>query len=725
MSSNPSRPPSPRASSPNSRSAAAKLGAFLGMSALGGVLVAGLMAPGAAALSTVTDATGSMLEEIPAGMELPEPSQQSVMRYADGSHMATFFAENRIVVPLEQISQPMRDAVVAIEDKRFYEHRGVDPQGIARAFVNNITGGPLEGASTLTQQYVRNSLIEQGRQTGDAEQIDAATETSVGRKLREISLAVALEKQEDKDAILAGYLNIAQFGPSEYGVEAAARHYFSIPASQLSIVQAALLAGITQSPNRWDPVGHPEDAKTRRDTVLMEMHDQGFITDAEYQEALATTIEEMLVVQNTPNGCEAAGSAAYFCEYVVKDLLNNDAWGESRDERTAMLYRGGLVIDTTLQPALQTAAQQSLERTIPISDPSNIDTSLVSVEPHTGKIVAMAQNTEFGRTTDGNPDVTLINVNVGRGHGGGLGFQAGSAFKVFTLVEWLNAGHGLYDRVNQAERRYPARSWEISCAPEYADTYEPSNLYTMASGTTTVAQATKLSTNIPFIDMANKLDLCAIMEDASKMGVERGDGGDLVPRPSAVLGTNEVTPLSMANSFATIAARGQACKPLAVTRIATGAGEEIASLPSECEQVLPEGVMDTTTLALTQVMQAGGTGAKSTIGRPAAAKTGTANDAANGWFVGYTPQYATAVWTGHRAGNKPMMNVRVNGRYHSTVYGSTLSGPIWQRYMIDAHQGVLVESFTAPTRMAPKANSRGNRSTRDPGTSSTSTSGSR
>ena len=405
-------------------------------SGLGGVLLAGLLVPAAASVGAVTNSAEKMIGELPQEVSLPEPSEQSVMRWADGTLMARFYAENRIIVPMDRINQTMRDAVVAIEDKRFFEHNGVDPTGIMRAVVNNVTGGPLEGASTLTQQYVRNSLIEAGRQAGDEELIDSARETTVGRKLREISLALAVEKQMSKEEVLHGYLNIAQFGPSQYGVEAAAQHYFSISAADLDANQAALLAGITQSPNRWDPVQYPEAAETRRNVVLGEMVSQGYIDRATYDAAIATPVPAMLNVSDTRNGCAQAGSAAYFCEYVVKDLLNNESWGSTRAERTQMLYRGGLIVDTTLDPALQEAGWESLVGAVPVDDRSGVDASLVTVQPGTGHIVAMVQNTDWGDPSEERPDATQVNLNVGRSHGGGLGFQAGSSFKAFTLVEW-------------------------------------------------------------------------------------------------------------------------------------------------------------------------------------------------------------------------------------------------------------------------------------------------
>ena len=696
-------------------------------SGLGGVLLAGLLVPAAASVGAVTNSAEKMIGELPQEVSLPEPSEQSVMRWADGTLMARFYAENRIIVPMDRINQTMRDAVVAIEDKRFFEHNGVDPTGIMRAVVNNVTGGPLEGASTLTQQYVRNSLIEAGRQAGDEELIDSARETTVGRKLREISLALAVEKQMSKEEVLHGYLNIAQFGPSQYGVEAEAQHYFSISAADLDANQAALLAGITQSPNRWDPVQYPEAAETRRNVVLGEMVSQGYIDRATYDAAIATPVPAMLNVSDTRNGCAQAGSAAYFCEYVVKDLLNNESWGSTRAERTQMLYRGGLIVDTTLDPALQEAGWESLVGAVPVDDRSGVDASLVTVQPGTGHIVAMVQNTDWGDPSEERPDATQVNLNVGRSHGGGLGFQAGSSFKAFTLVEWVNSGRGLWDSVSQEEKNFRAGSWKISCAPDLVDNYSPNNLYN-ATGNTTVLQATRLSTNLPFIHMANRLDLCDIMDDAEALGVERGDGEELEPRPSAILGTNNVTPLSMANAFASLANRGSACKPVSITKVADTDGNEYEVPGAECEQVIEQRVADTTTYALTQVMTRGGTGDNAILrGRPSAGKTGTANDAANAWFVGYTPQYSTAVWLGHRTGNKSMQGVRINGRGYSTVYGSTISAPVWRTFMNRAHQGLPVERFASvpqpPRRPAATATPRSSRTTTAPTTGTESSEG--
>ncbi|NCD19468.1 MAG: penicillin-binding protein, partial [Actinobacteria bacterium] len=363
----------PRGMSPRSSSrilrppqVLAMLLAFLLVSGVGGFLMAGMAVPFVTAAGTVANSTTGLFNELPTELDIDKPSEQSIMLAADGSVLATFYADNRIIVGYEDIAPSMRDAIVAIEDRRFYEHNGVDPEGMARAFVSNTFNNSTEGASTLTQQYVKNIFIERGRVTGDQEIIEEATEQTYGRKLQEARYAIALEEKYSKDEILTGYLNIAQFGASVYGVEAAARAYFSKSASELTVSESALLAGVPQAPGKWDPLRNPENAIARRDQVLSDMLELGFITRAEYNEATALTIEEMLNPQTISSGCGSAGTAAYFCEYVVKELLNNESFGETVDARRALLLRGGLVVETTLDPKHQKAAYDAVASTVPV-----------------------------------------------------------------------------------------------------------------------------------------------------------------------------------------------------------------------------------------------------------------------------------------------------------------------------------------------------------------------
>lgn len=666
------------------------------LAGLSGVLAAGLVMPAVAAVGNTTETGVKIFDDLPTELSLEPPSEQSVMLAADGSLLATFYADNRIVVGLDQVAPIMREAVVAVEDKRFYEHGGIDPEGLVRAAVKTVIEDETQGGSTLTQQYVKNVLIEAGRVSGDQEAIDAATEVSLGRKLREAKLAVALEQQMTKDEILEGYLNIAQFGPSQYGVEAAARYYFNTTASELNIAEAAMLAGITQSPGRWDPVRNPENALIRRNTVLSLMREQGVITQEEYDVESAIPIADMLDIQPTTQGCSPAGISAYFCDFVVRTILNDPIYGETIDDRRRLLNRGGLTIATTIDPAKQALAYESIVGAVPINDGSGISGSVVTVEPGTGKVVAMAQNTNYANATPESPRDTLVNFNTDNAYGGSSGFQTGSSFKAFVLTEWLESGRSLSESVDATRRNFPRSSWNISCAPEYAADFNPKNAESFASGPMSVLNATRLSVNTAYAAMANQLDICAIADTAAAMGVHTAQGTELQVNPSMVLGSNTIAPLTMAAAFATYASGGTYCAPVPITSVQDRDGAELPIPDPGCEQVIEPQIAAAQTYALEQVVQSGTARGNGLAGRPAAGKTGTANEDWHSWFVGYTPQLSTAVWIGYSEGNIPMQRVTINGRYYRYVYGGVLAAPTWSRYMNAAHEGMPVIGFPAP-----------------------------
>lgn len=676
----------------------AALLAFLLACTAGGIALAGLAMPIVAATGTVTTATTSLFDDLPTELTFTEPSEQSVILASDGSELARFYAENRVVVGSEDISQHLKDAVVAIEDERFYEHNGIDPQGLIGAAFNNFTGGELAGGSTITQQYVKNLLIEEGRNSNDPELIAAATERTIARKLSEARTAMAIEKQLTKDEILTGYINIAMFGPSQYGAEAASQFFFSVPAKDLSIPQAAMLAGITQSPGRWNPLTNPDQAKNRRDTVLAKMYELGYINEQEFREAVALSIDDMLDISTPTNGCESAGISVYFCEYVVKDLLASESWGESQEDRLNLLYRGGLVIHTTLDPVKQRAAYESVIQHIPVNDPSGVEMAMSSVEPGTGKIVSMVQNTNYGTASPEDPNATTVNLNVGTDRGGGFGFQSGSTFKVYTLIEWIRSGRSVQERVDASRDTYSRDDFTISCAPDLADDYNPSNIEGIGSGMMTVLESTTRSVNLSFIDMATQLDLCNITGVAEQMGVRSGSGDPLMPRPSSVLGSNNVTPLSTANSMATLSSGGIMCEPMSFTKIENQDGEVIAELQPSCSRALEEDVADTTTEVLQTVVADGGTGFRAQIpGHEAAGKTGTANMDYHAWFMGYTTQEATAVWLGHMEGNISMFYTTINGQYNVEVYGGLYPAMVFSTYHTRILEGVEPVPFDLQT----------------------------
>ncbi|QJC22540.1 penicillin-binding protein [Arcanobacterium buesumense] len=702
--------------------ALAALLSFFLLCGLGGTLLAAMAIPVAATSGMAVNAVTKVFDDLPTQIDFTTPSEASVIVAADGTKLASFYSENRIVVASEDISQFIKDAAVSIEDQRFYQHNGIDAQGILGAAFSNLTGSSsLAGGSTITQQYVKNALIEKGRIDDDDEQIAAATEQTIARKLNEARFAVAVENNMSKDEILTAYLNIAQFGPSQYGVEAASRYYYSKPAKDVTLEQAAMLAGITQAPGRWDPVTNPEGALTRRNTVLSTMLEQGYIDQAQYDAASAVSIEDMLSVSPAYNGCAEAGISANFCEYVVRDVLNSELLGQTRDERIQKLYRGGLTIHSTVNPADQQAAYDALIAQVPLGDPSNIDMALSSVEPGTGKIRAMVQNRPFGNPSDEEPLATKVNNNVGEDMGGGAGFQPGSTFKIFTLVDWIAKGHGPNDTVNGSRQiTIPANKWNISCAPGLADTFSPSNNAGIGYGNMSVVNATRNSVNTAYADMSSKLDLCDITKTAEAMGarqgsfvnasmiedlhragltnVKEGDITPIIPRPTQVLGVNPTTPLSMAVAVATLAADGNACKPHAFTQITDRDGNVLADQQPECRQVIDKDVARTVNGVLQQIPQPGATGAAAVLagGRPSGGKTGTTDGAYHAWYVGYTPQLASAVWSGHMTGNIPMLNLVVNGVFHGTVYGGTLAAPAFRSFMNAALANEPIVSFARP-----------------------------
>ncbi|QJW35734.1 transglycosylase domain-containing protein [Cellulosimicrobium protaetiae] len=678
--------------------------AFVLVSGVGGVLAAGLLVPLAAGANTATDTAVEVFDELPADLEPGPLSEQSRIYANDGTtRLATFYTENRIVVPLDQVSQPMKDAVIAIEDKRFWEHGGVDVEGIPRAFVNNLTGGSTQGASTLTQQYVKNVLIEQAVRDDDVMAQHEAKADTLGRKAREAKLAISLEKQMTKEEILQGYLNIAQFGRSVYGVETAARHYFNTTAAELNYLQAATIAGITKAPGKYDPSADAELAQSRRNTVLLTMYQQGYITKEEYDTGWKTPIADTLSIQPLEAGCQASGGSAFFCDYVTKIIMSDPVFGETKDERVGLLYRGGLDIYTTLDPNMQVAAEQHAAAAVPADDPSQIEDAIVSIEPGTGKILAMAQNRAFDNTEQPAPNTTAVNYNVDQAHGSSNGFSPGSTWKPFVLAEWLKEGHSLYETVSANKRTWTLnRDFHASCARFGTEQWTPANSDGPGSGSMSVLKATYNSVNTAYTTMASQLDLCGVANTAKAAGFQPSmlvDEGEVKVRPSMILGTQNSSPLQMAAAYATFASGGTYCSPIAITKVVGSDGQELPVPSANCQpNAIDPQIANTVTYALQQVLtQGSGRGNALADGRISAGKTGTANNNTHTWFIGYTPQVATAVWIGNAEGDVPMNGrFTINGKTRSYWYGSSLAAPTWRDYMNQILAGQPAPGFADP-----------------------------
>ncbi|MDR0591939.1 MAG: transglycosylase domain-containing protein, partial [Bifidobacteriaceae bacterium] len=666
------------------------LAGFLVISVACGILGSAVFLP-AVAVSTVATETGvKVLAAVPSQVQIPELSERSYMYAADGALLATFYAQNRVIVALDEISQPMQDAIVALEDRRFWEHSGVDVQGMARAFVNNSIDGDIQGASTLTQQFVKNSLIQQAELLGDDAAASAATDRSYARKLREARMAVELEKQHGKKKVLEGFLNIAQFGPSLYGVEAAANYYFGISAKDLTAVQAATIAAVTQAPNALDPENFPVANRARRDDALRAMLRDKYITQLEFDEAIAVDVSESLNLTPTPASCEAADAfdAGFFCDYVVAEILASAAFGEDGPARVALLQRGGLKIHTTLDLAMQNAAVAAIESQVPVGDPSGVGQALSAVEPGTGKIKAMAQNRHYKSGQSDDATYTAINYNVDLAYGGSSGFQPGSTFKPFILAQWLVAGHALQEPFDGSKQNYAANdTFPAKCMDGgVIMAHKAFSIRAGARKNNTAYQATVGSMNASYIAMERKLDLCEIRDLAAAMGVKRADGGELTLVPTFTLGVNEVSPLAMAGAYATFASGGTFCAPTSIESVTDSAGNPIELPGPQCNRVLDEGVANAVSMALAGVVS-GGTGTAARLdGRPAAGKTGTTDSSWAAWFVGYTPQLATAVWTGYPDEQK-ILSGRIGGRWYGEAFGGQLAAPVFARFMDAALAG--------------------------------------
>ena len=464
---------------------------------------------------------------------------------------------------------------------------------------------------------------------------------------------------------------------------------------------SALLAGLTNAPGAYDPIAYPDKAKDRMNWVLDKMLEEQFITQEEWQAGQDTKIEDMLHVTETVGGCGTAGSAAYFCEYVKSEIENSELFGATRDERSKRLLRGGLTITTTLDMSKQAAADAAVQEYVPTGDPSNVKAALSSVEPGTGRIVAMSQNTNYGLATEEDSSTTQISFSADASHGGlentdgTSGFQPGSTFKAFVLAEWYQEGHSGYETMNTSPATFGPSSWRISCDPSKADTWTVGNANASEGGTHNVIQNTAMSINVGFARMTQQMDICDITRMAANLGVTTNSGQALTPTPSIALGSQEVTPLQMASAYATFAAHGVYCRPIAIDSITDADGKPTEVPSAGCTQAMDGTAADKTAQTLTHVLSdKTGTGKDVPLnGRQAAGKTGTTESMDNAWFTGFTPQLSTAVWLGHSEGYSSMDHQYVGGRYYQTMYGSDAPAPLWKMYMDAALAGQPAVGF--------------------------------
>ncbi|SDK48307.1 transglycosylase domain-containing protein [Streptomyces indicus] len=662
---------------------------FLGVSVLSGAVMAGIALPAAGVFGLAAKGSVEEFDEIPANLQQPPLMQRTTITDANDNPIATVFARDRTLVDIKNISPYMQKAIVAIEDSRFYEHGAVDLKGILRALNENArSGGVSQGASTLTQQYVKNVFVEEAMD--DPAKFREATQQTLGRKIRELKFAIQVEEKLGKKKILENYLNITFFGQQAYGVEAAAQRYFSKPAKDLNLQEAALLAGIVQSPSRYDPVNDEQEAKKRRNVVLQRMVATGDISQQEADKAKASDIK--LKVSKPKNGCiTATNGAGFFCDYVKRAFLDSPTFGDTREERVEKWNRGGLRIKTTLDPQAQESVQASLKDHVYQKD--SVAAAATIVEPGSGKILAMGQSRPYGGESKKNE--TVINYSVDRRMGDSQGFPTGSTFKPFVAAAAIEQGKPL-DQVYPAPYEMPYPAPISGCDSTYnnpaGDTVENENESEV--GPYALKEAMEKSVNTYFVQMIADIGMCPVLEMTKKLHVTQGDGKPITEQPSPLtLGSDSISPLTMASAYATFANRGTYCSPVAIESITDANGKSLEVPKSTCEQAMSVQTADAINSLLSGVVDSG-TGAKAGLsGRDNAGKTGTTDSRKNAWFVGYTPNMSGAVWVGSPTQSVEMQNITIGGRFHGKVFGGEVPGPIWRDAMSGALEGKDAPQF--------------------------------
>lgn len=680
----------------STRSAAGVIGGLLGLvglSVVAGILVSTAITPAIAMTSAAAGSTIDIFDNLPSVLDIDALILPSTIyaKNAAGKEapLATYYDQNRIPVTFGQIAPVAYDAILSSEDPRFYQDGGIDLTGTMRALVSNLHGGaPVQGGSSIDQQYVKNVLMQHcewnahtNAQFDDCWRQATASNGVAGyqRKLQELRYAVALDQHYSKSSILLGYLNIVNFGGTTYGIQAAAEHYFGIPASALDLAQAATLAGIVQSPNiyRIDlPRGTTTDAagkavngaadhysltKQRQEYVLGQMLRYGKITHDQYEAAVKAPIVPKITSMHT--GC-ATSEAPYFCAYVTATILSDPVFGPTATARADLLHRGGLKIYTTLDPRVQTAAQSAVNRYAPASIAGmSFGATSVSVQASTGRVLSMAQNTQYIAGGKAGPGQTGIVYAGDLSRGGSTGFQPGSSFKLFTLLAWLESGRSVYQTVDGHQRVYT--QWQDSClSGGHLNAFTKVGNYRNEAGYTgTPMQFTAQSLNSGYLAMANQLDLCTIGKMAARLGVTLANGrpvplsGSKDPAPYEVLGSDAISPLAMASAYATVADKGVHCRPLVIDKAVGPQGQVLPIPQRSCMQVIPPNIAATAIYALTGVLQPGGTAgvANPNDGTPLFAKTGTAGSVQT-WLITSDSQVTTANWIGNASGTADLMN---------------------------------------------------------------------
>jgi membrane peptidoglycan carboxypeptidase len=684
------------------------LGRIAVMSAVAALLLAAGAVPVVGLVGVAARDVADTFNTLPVGT-LGNAPARSMIYATDGQVIAYLYPNHiyRVPVPYDKIAPVMRDAIVAIEDDQFFKQGALDPRGTLRALLHNTSGSGLQGASTLAQQYVKNVRVLQAQTPAE---VLAATYPDLRRKVQDLRLAATVEHQMSPKNLLAAYLNVAFFNNNSYGIEVASQVYFSVHASELTLPQAALLAGLVQSPTTYDPVSHPANALQRRSVVLTRMLQLHYITKAQELAALNSPLGLKRSYAPLETGClsSQAASSAFFCDYVqhVLELNYKPIWKEINTS-------GGLNIYTTLNMKDQLAADHAVNYVQPPHDSAanpghNADTEVL-IQPGTGDVRAIAVNRTYGQRA-GQDD---IDYAVNSPYGGGAGVQTGSSSKLFTLITALKQGMPFGHTI---KIKAPA-----TVGPYYncKHQYVPAALFNNAEGPSKgtevwmLNQATVDSINLYFANLEEQVGLCNVVKTAADMGMTRADGTSLLkydPRlgsaglsadniPSFTLGAVYVSPMSMAAAYASVAARGWYCSPQAIVKITViASGQQLPVQPASCHRDMSQGVADAANYILQGVLTVPGATAagRGIPGHIAAAKTGTANGGYYAAFAGYTPRLAAYVsvfnpnsptGTGAMLGENACYRDIYGENCPGQMFGDNAPGATWEETFLHAALG--------------------------------------
>ena len=665
--------------------------AYIMLAVCGGVAASVLFVPGVIGANKAAKAVIPSLKVENVDFDVTSLPQKSTMYARDGSTViATFYNQNRIVVPLKKISKTMQQAVVAREDRRFWTHAGVDVQGVMRAFVQTyLVKGSQQGGSSLTQQYVKNVLLMQAIEDDDSIAQYHATEDTIARKIREMLISVQMEKKYSKAEILQGYLNIAQFGNNLYGVETAAQRYFSVSAADLNVVQSATIAAITKNPSQYDPLveENQKESENQRNIVLKLMLQEGYITQKQYTEAVNTPLKDTLKAQDVNVGCQDTGDYAYFCDFVVHRIQNSEEFGKTRAERNKLLQEGGLKIVTTLDVEANSTMMETARNTIPPDDPSGMEIAMAAVKPGTGEVLSFGLNRHYDATpaAANDPTKTSQNYAVDLADGGGSGWTIGSTWKPINLIAWMEAGHSINDNL-QTSTSYPTTDFACSNYSGGADSWNVSN----AMGAGTVNPESPFlglvrSHNTTQASMGAILKLCKVADTATELGYHDAATGETIDKtpvytPSMMIGSVNVSPLTMASIFAVYASNGVQCNPIAINKVTGRDGKEFKVPSANCHQAVDKDIIQTLAYTLNQgTVRPDGAGWSFRLadGRKPFGKTGTSEDLAvsGGSFIPNQIAAFAVVGDAQNPYTNRISNIAINGRYNSYWDGSTIAGP--------------------------------------------------